>query len=77
MTMLDLPKRKNMRLDDYDYSQNGAYFITTCTQDKERTLAQIVGQGLCSCRSSECVLTPIGQTIQNKLEKRPAPFEKK
>ena len=30
--MLDLPKRKNIRLKDFDYSQNGAYFITICTK---------------------------------------------
>ena len=26
---MDLPKRKNIRLNDYNYSSNGAYFITT------------------------------------------------
>ena len=29
-----LPARKNIRLDNYDYSRNGAYFITLCTKDK-------------------------------------------
>lgn len=29
------PKRKPTRLKDYDYSQNGAYFITICTHDKK------------------------------------------
>lgn len=24
---MDLPKRKNIRLNDYNYSSNGAYFI--------------------------------------------------
>ena len=28
---MDLPKRKRIRLPDYDYSQNGAYFVTICT----------------------------------------------
>ena len=28
---MDYPKRKSIRLQNYDYSQNGAYFITICT----------------------------------------------
>lgn len=28
------PVRKNLRLENYDYSQNGAYFITICTQNR-------------------------------------------
>ena len=30
-----LPIRKQMRLREYDYSQNGAYFITICTAKRE------------------------------------------
>ncbi len=30
-----LPKRKPTRLQGYDYSQNGAYFITICTHDRK------------------------------------------
>ena len=29
-----LPQRRSIRIQDYDYSQNGAYFITLCTQDR-------------------------------------------
>jgi REP element-mobilizing transposase RayT len=32
--ILDLDKRKSQRLKDYDYSQNGGYFITICTHDR-------------------------------------------
>ncbi|WP_317855346.1 transposase [Chakrabartyella piscis] len=35
---MDLPKRKQNRLANYDYSQNGAYFITICTKDKQNIL---------------------------------------
>ena len=31
----ELPKRKNPRLRDFDYSQPYAYFLTICTRDKE------------------------------------------
>ena len=33
--MNNLPKRKQIRLKDYDYSQNGYYFITICTKDRK------------------------------------------
>ena len=32
---MDLPKRKSPRLPGYDYSANGAYFITICTKGKK------------------------------------------
>lgn len=35
---MDYPKRKPIRLKDYDYSQNGAYFITICTKDRQPLL---------------------------------------
>ena len=33
-----LPKRKDIRLKNYDYSEPGAYFITICTKNKEKLL---------------------------------------
>lgn len=36
-----LPKRKQIRLKGYDYSQNGYYFVTICTQDKGNVLGGI------------------------------------
>ena len=41
--MMPLPKRKPLRLADYDYSSTGAYFITICTKDRKNLLAKIVG----------------------------------
>ena len=31
---MDRPVRKDIRLDNYDYSRNGAYFVTICTHNK-------------------------------------------
>ena len=36
-------ERKPNRLCEYDYSTNGAYFITICTKDRKRILSSIVG----------------------------------
>ncbi|WP_317854060.1 hypothetical protein [Chakrabartyella piscis] len=34
-------KRKPLRLKEYDYSQNGAYFITICSYDKKPIFGEI------------------------------------
>lgn len=36
-------ERKPNRLRNYDYSQNGCYFITLCTKDRCNFLSEIVG----------------------------------
>jgi putative transposase len=36
-------KRKTNRLPSYDYSQNGAYFVTICVKDEQNLLFQNVG----------------------------------
>ncbi len=43
---MNLPKRKLIRLKNYDYSRNGAYFITICTHNRECLFGEIVvGEG--------------------------------
>ena len=37
------PVRKKNRLIRYDYSQNGAYFITICTENRKCLLSHVVG----------------------------------
>lgn len=58
--------RKSIRLKDYDYSQNGMYFITICTQNRNCILSNIiasdVGAGLVS---AQIKLTEIGNIINN------------
>lgn len=36
------PKRRSLRLKDYDYSKSGAYFITICVKDRQCLLGSIV-----------------------------------
>ena len=38
-------RRRPNRIENYDYSLNGAYFVTVCTQDRKRILSDIVGDG--------------------------------
>ena len=44
--MGELAKRKHPRLDHYDYSTAGAYFVTICTQNRRCLLFHVVGRGL-------------------------------
>ena len=47
VVIVDLPERKQIRLKEYDYSTNGAYFVTVCTKDKRHILSKIgVGGGI-------------------------------
>lgn len=47
-----LPKRKELRIKQHDYSSTGAYFVTICVKDRKpilSTLIQPVGVGaLCT-----------------------------
>ena len=48
--------RRSIRLDDYDYSQSGAYFVTICTHDRQCLFGNIV--------DSEMRLSEIGEAVQ-------------
>ena len=41
----EFPKRKPTRLKNFDYSENGAYFLTVCTKNRKKILSTIVGEG--------------------------------
>lgn len=41
---MQLPKRKHPRLKEYDYSSNGAYFVTVCVKFRRNILGRIVGR---------------------------------
>ena len=41
MDRTNFPQRKHIRLPNFDYSSNGAYFITICTKERKQILSQI------------------------------------
>ena len=59
-----LPKRKHPRLDHYDYSTTGAYFITICTQSRRCLLSHIVGS---IAAPAEVQYTAYGQIAREQL----------
>ncbi len=42
---MDLPRRRKTRLQGYDYSQNGAYFITICAKNRAHLFGDIIVGG--------------------------------
>lgn len=63
---IDFPQRRSIRLPGYDYSQNGAYFVTLCAKDRECLFGKIV--------DGEMVLNNIGETINQNLLSLPNRF---
>lgn len=71
---MDLPKRKNIRLNDYNYSSNGAYFITICTKNKENLLWENVGAN-CVRPLEQLPLSKIGIVVENEIHKLNTVYE--
>ena len=57
---MNLPQRKLQRLQNYNYSQNNAYFITICTQNRLPLLGRI--------ENSNLILNNAGLMVFNKFE---------
>ena len=38
---MNLPERKNIRLQNFDYNLNGKYFITICVKERKKLLSKI------------------------------------
>ena len=67
-----MQSRKQLRLEQYDYSENGCYFITVCTKDKQPIL-WTVGAGFPRPRLSESGKI-VKQWIQVISQKYPSVF---
>jgi len=58
----ELPVRKKIRLEGYDYSKDGCYHITICVKDRHEMLGRIVG--------TNCVrplLSDIGNVVEEEI----------
>ena len=64
--MASFPKRKKNRLECYDYSQDGAYFITICTEDKQCILSRIIPSQK-EYESPTVQLTEAGRLIEREI----------
>ena len=57
--MNEFPKRKSIRIADYDYSTPGAYFITVCIADRKPILWNV---GAATCRPNLSKVGTVAET---------------
>ena len=63
--MNDLPNRKPIRIENYDYSTPGAYFITLCTANREKIFWNRVGADI--IRPQNVPLSVAGQIAKQGI----------
>ena len=69
---MELPKRKGNRLQDYDYSSPGAYFITICTKDRKNLLWRDVGASI--ARPEDVALSDAGKIVDKAIKNIPVRY---
>ena len=63
--MNELPKRKPIRIENYDYSSPGAYFITVCTKNREEIFWNGVGADI--IRPQDVPLSAAGKIAEQGI----------
>ena len=67
---MEQPKRKAIRLTEYDYAAPGAYFITICTKNKAKILCSIQAPEN-EAEAPKIHLTPLGTIIETAMQNIP------
>ena len=64
----EIPRRKELRIKQYDYSSTGAYFITICIKDRKQILSDIIKPvGVGALDDPKIRLTAIGKIVEKNL----------
>ena len=66
------PKRKRNRLENYDYSSCGAYFITVCTLEKQNCFWENVGAII--DRPQDVELSAYGKMVDQAIQNIPSAY---
>ena len=61
----EFPKRKKNRMENYDYSSCGAYFVTICTSKKQKYFWKNVGAII--DRRQDIELSPVGEMVRGAI----------
>ena len=66
---MKMPNRKQNRLGEFDYGQEGAYFVTLCTQNRSRLFQMElpVGNGLCAVPEGNAIIHKWVSETENKF----------
>lgn len=65
---MEFKQRKKNRLVSYDYSSNGAYFVTICAKDRKNLFWAV---GASSARPNEIALSDIGLIVERAIQSIP------
>ena len=67
-TEIEYPKRKNLRIAQYDYSSAGGYFVTICVKDRKSILSDIIKPvGVGAHDDPQLRLTHLGRIVEKNL----------
>ena len=72
--MLELPKRKKNRIQDFDYGKVGAYFVTLCIENRKPVLWNMDAVGAATCRPQSVALSHLGETIDIAINQIPTHY---
>lgn len=61
----NLPRRKHTRLQGFDYSKTGYYFITICVKDRKQILSSV---GRDDPGAPQIITTPIGRITEKYIQ---------
>ena len=70
---MERPQRKRLRLESYDYSQPGSYFITICTRERNQEVLGSIepAVGAIINRPPRISLTPLGRIVDETIRAIP------
>ena len=71
--MSGLSNRKPIRIENYDYSTPGAYFITVCTANREKLFWNSVGAD--TIRPQDVTLSAAGKIVEQAIRQIPVHYE--
>lgn len=70
---MENPKRKRIRIERFDYSAPGAYFITVCTANREKIFWKDVGADI--IRPQNVPLSANGKTVEQAIREIAGHYE--
>ena len=70
---MERPQRKRLRLESYDYSQPGSYFITICTRERNQEVLCSIepAVGAIINRPPRISLIPLGRIVDATIRAIP------
>lgn len=72
--MVEFPKRKKNRIQDFDYGKVGAYFVTICIENRKPVLWNMDAVGAATCRPQSVALSHLGETIDIAINQIPTHY---